>query len=226
MFCITIAENTIEQVIKKLKKAEKYSDFFEIRIDYLEKVEKEFLIKLCQNSRKFIFTFRAPQEGGKKEIADVEKLSLILWLLDHCSALIDVEFFFFKKYYQIFLEKKEKFNNLLISYHNFEETPSDRKLKGILKKMQELCVKNAKVVTFCRKKEDWLRLLMLVAYARELGISLVAFGMGEEGKLSRILCLFFGSPFTYVVLDKKEAVAPGQFDIKTAKKIYQILKEF
>jgi 3-dehydroquinate dehydratase-1 len=49
--------------------------------------------------------------------------------------------------------------------------------------------------------------------------------MGKEGKLSRILCLFSGSPFTYVVLSREEAVAPGQLDIQSAMEIYNFIKQ-
>jgi 3-dehydroquinate dehydratase-1 len=44
--------------------------------------------------------------------------------------------------------------------------------------------------------------------------------MGDLGKISRILCLYLGSPYTYVSLGK--AVAPGQFSIDEVKKIINL----
>ena len=44
--------------------------------------------------------------------------------------------------------------------------------------------------------------------------------MGEEGRISRILCLHLGSPYTYVSLGK--AVAPGQFSVDEIKKIAKL----
>ena len=223
MFCITIPAKNYKEIKKKIEKGRRYSDLFELRIDFLEKPEKEKIEEILKEPYRFIFTFRSHKEGGVKKVTDEDRLSFILWALKKEVFLVDVEYFFLKKYYQVFKKEKEFFEKLLVSYHNFSQTPSERKLKLMLKKMHGFGVKNAKIVTFCRRKEDWLRLLMLISYAKEIGISLVAFGMGEEGKLSRILCLLFGSPFTYVVLGKKEAVAPGQFDIKTALKIYNLL---
>jgi 3-dehydroquinate dehydratase-1 len=39
--------------------------------------------------------------------------------------------------------------------------------------------------------------------------------MGDIGKISRLLSLFFGSPFTYVSLTK--SIAPGQFKLDEVK---------
>jgi 3-dehydroquinate dehydratase-1 len=47
--------------------------------------------------------------------------------------------------------------------------------------------------------------------------------MGDYGKMSRILCLYLGSPFTYVSLGKP--VAPGQFSLDQIKKIVYARKK-
>jgi len=44
--------------------------------------------------------------------------------------------------------------------------------------------------------------------------------MGDAGKISRILCLYLGSPYTYVSLGK--AVAPGQFSVDEVNKIINL----
>ena len=48
----------------------------------------------------------------------------------------------------------------------------------------------------------------------------ISFAMGDEGKISRILCLYLGSPYTYVSLGK--AVAPGQFSVDEVNKIINL----
>ena len=48
-------------------------------------------------------------------------------------------------------------------------------------------------------------------------LNLIAFAMGDYGRMSRIICLYLGSPFTYVSLGKP--VAPGQFSLEQIKKI-------
>jgi len=66
-----------------------------------------------------------------------------------------------------------------------------------------------------KKVEDPAHVLSL--YARVSKINLIAFAMGDFGRISRILCLYLGSPFTYVSLGK--AIAPGQFNLTEVKSI-------
>jgi len=49
-------------------------------------------------------------------------------------------------------------------------------------------------------------------------VKLIAFSMGNYGRISRILCLFLGSPYTYASLGKP--VAPGQFSVDEVKSIF------
>ena len=89
-----------------------------------------------------------------------------------------------------------------------------------------------KIVTTATGAADPARVLSLYGAARRLGRGsgagaagragegggggkgrrrpwLVAFAMGEMGRMSRVLCLYLGSPYTYVSLGGA-AVAPGQ----------------
>ena len=66
-----------------------------------------------------------------------------------------------------------------------------------------------KIVTVAKNVSDVSKLLSL--YSIKSKDRLIAFSMGEQGKFSRILCLYLGSPFTYVSLEK--AIAPGQFSV-------------
>ncbi|EPA04704.1 hypothetical protein BG20_I2588, partial [Candidatus Nitrosarchaeum limnium BG20] len=42
----------------------------------------------------------------------------------------------------------------------------------------------------------------------------------DSGRISRVLCLYLGSPYTYVSLGKP--VAPGQFSLDEMKKIISL----
>ena len=75
-----------------------------------------------------------------------------------------------------------------------------------------------KVVTTAKKIDDSTRMLEL--YAKKGENTLISFAMGDLGRISRILCLYLGSPYTYVSLGK--AVAPGQFSIGEIKRIINL----
>ena len=225
MFCLTVAEKSYKEVFKKIEIGAKYTDFFELRVDYLEKPDKSQIREFLKLPYKFLFTFRSKKEGGIKRVSATLQLEWILWALEEDFYLVDVEWHLFKKFYQKFNPSYLNYDKILISYHNFEKVPSDAYLLKVLKDMKKKKIKKAKIVCMCKSFHDSLRLLNFINVAKKMGIELISFGMGKEGKLSRILCLFSGSPFTYVVLSREEAVAPGQLDIQSAMEIYNFIKQ-
>ncbi len=219
MFCLTVAEKNYDKIFEKIKKGSQYTDFFELRIDYLEKPEFSKVREILKLPYKFLFTFRSKKEGGAKRVSEKTQLEWILWALEEKFYLVDVEWRLFKKFSNVFLNKS--LNRILISYHNFKNVPADRYLRKLLKGMQKYGIKKAKIVCKCNNFKEVFRLLGLIIDAKELGIDLISFGMGEDRviKLSRILCLIIGSPFTYVCFPGKKGVAPGQIDILKAKNV-------
>jgi len=53
---------------------------------------------------------------------------------------------------------------------------------------------------------------------------LIAFSMGELGKISRLASLFLGAPFIYTSYEKGKETADGQMDIVSLKKIIELLE--
>jgi 3-dehydroquinate dehydratase I len=130
--------------------------------------------------------------------------------------LLDVELYTIKRNNSLADYLKENNTSLLISWHDFEKTPSNAQLTKVLYEMRKYS-QNAKIVTTAQKTQDSLRLLEL--YENTLGLNLIAFAMGEAGVISRLLCVIIGNaPFTYASLEK--AIAPGQLAIKQMRKLY------
>ena len=77
---------------------------------------------------------------------------------------------------------------------------------------------NVKIVSTAKSEDDATRMLEL--YDNKVKNNLISFAMGDAGKISRILCLYLGSPYTYVSLGK--AVAPGQFSVDEVNKIINL----
>lgn len=91
MFCLTLAEKSYEGIVKKIKKASKYTDLFEIRADYLEDSEIPKLESLIKLPYRFLFTFRSYEEGGYKRISDEFRLKWLLWAIRKDFYLVDIE---------------------------------------------------------------------------------------------------------------------------------------
>ncbi|WP_028841817.1 type I 3-dehydroquinate dehydratase [Thermodesulfobacterium hveragerdense] len=223
MFCVSLAKTKINQVCEQIEKFSEITDLFEIRVDSLENPSKDEILKVFFYPFRFIFTLRTYREGGKAQVSPQSYADWILWALQQPFYLVDVEWRYLKKYYKLFDLTNSFYDKILVSYHNFNRTPEKGYLKRMLCEMGDKGVIKAKIVTMAKVFEDSLRLLDLIRFAKELGIELITFGMGDAGSLSRVLCLLAGSPFTYVAPSKEETVAPGQIDLLTAKTIYSNL---
>ena len=92
-------------------------------------------------------------------------------------------------------------------------------LQNKIKQMSKFS-SNVKIVSTAKSTDDSTRMLEL--YSKKGKNNLISFAMGDFGRISRILCLYLGSPYTYVSLGK--AVAPGQFSIDEVKKITNLKK--
>ena len=112
---------------------------------------------------------------------------------------------------------RESGTELIRSFHDFSGTPDEKGLQMALARCFRYGADIAKIVTLCNSAEDAARLLSLYSVVLEgvdsLQGKLVAFGMGEEGRASRLECLRRGAPFTYAALGSADAAAPGQWSV-------------
>lgn len=109
---------------------------------------------------------------------------------------------------------------LIISYHNFDYTPSVKELKKISEKMQKQGADIGKIITTALKTEDNLVPLQLLA---ESQMPLISFCMGEKGRLSRIMAPKFGSLISYVPPNKDFVTADGQIVLDEWMRIQRVI---
>ena len=107
----------------------------------------------------------------------------------------------------------------MVSWHDFKKTPKDAELKNQINQMSKFS-SNVKIVSTAKSTKDATRMLEL--YSKKGKNNLISFAMGDAGRISRILCLYLGSPYTYVSLGK--AIAPGQFSVDEVNKIINLKK--
>jgi len=216
--CITIAENSSNKVKQNLKIALKKSDYVEIRFDFLKIDEIPKTLEIVKGDlKKVVCTLRPKTEGGKFEGDEKERLSILKLIAEYNPFLLDIEFNTIKNNRTLAKYLKSTKTNILISWHDFKKTPSCEELKKMMKQMIKFSV-NVKIVTTAKSIGDSTQILQL--YSKKGSNNLIAFAMGDKGKISRILCLYLGSPYTYVSLERP--VAPGQFSIAEMKKIINL----
>ena len=219
--CISIGENTPEKIRSKLKVALKKSDYVEIRLDFLksEQVPKTLEI-IKKDLNKVVCTLRPKTEGGKFTGNEKERISIIKLIAEYNPFLLDIEFNTLNKNKELFRYLKSTKTKLLVSWHDFKKTPENSELKNKIKQMSKFST-NVKIVSTAKSTDDSTRMLEL--YNNKGKNNLISFAMGDFGRISRILCLYLGSPYTYVSLGK--AIAPGQFSVDEVKKIINLKKK-
>ena len=216
--CVTISEKTPKKLSQIVKKATKQSNYIEIRFDFLSPHQVPESLELVKKYlKRSVCTLRSKSEGGKFSGSENERLSILKLIAEYNPFLLDVEYNTLRKNKQFANYIKKTRTDLLVSWHDFKKTPNDSTLSKILNQMTKFS-KNIKIVTTASSTNDSTRVLSLYNNASKL--NLIAFSMGEYGKMSRILCLFLGSPYTYVSLGKP--IAPGQFSLDEIKSIIKI----
>lgn len=216
--CVSIAENSSNKIKINLKQALKKSDYAEIRFDFLKSEEiPQTLENIKDELKKVVCTLRPKSEGGKFEGTEKERVAILKLIAEYNPFLLDVEFNTIKKNKELAKYLKSTKTRLLISWHDFKKTPKFSELKNKMNQMSKFS-NNVKIVTTAKSAKDSTTTLQL--YSQNKKNNLIAFAMGDNGRLSRILCLYLGSPYTYVSLGKP--VAPGQFSVDEVKKIISL----
>ena len=218
--CVSIAEKTPKKLKQTLTKALKKSEYAEIRFDFLNpNTVPEALHLIRKDLRKCVSTLRPIREGGKFSGSEKNRISIIKLIAEYDPFLLDIEYNTLKKNNRLQRYLKNTGTTTLVSWHNFKQTPTISILKKKLSEMKRFS-NNVKIVTMAKSINDGSRILSL--YNNSNNVKLVAFSMGDFGKMSRLLCLLLGSPYTYVSLGKP--IAPGQFSLDEVKSIFTIRK--
>lgn len=213
--CVSIAESSPIKIKKNLKEALRKSDYVEVRFDFLKTNEIPTTLEIIKKDiKKIVCTLRPKSEGGKFEGSEKERISILKLIAEYNPFLLDVEYNTIKKNKKLTKYLKTTKTRILISWHDFKKTPESPELKNKMVQMSKFS-NNVKIVTTAKSVEDSTRILQM--YSKNGKTNLIAFAMGDSGRISRVLCLYLGSPYTYVSLGKP--VAPGQFSLDEMKKI-------
>ena len=216
--CVSIAETSPKKIRIKLKEALKKSDYVEVRLDFLKKEQVPNTLEIIKKDlNKIVCTLRPKTEGGKFEGSEKERISIIKLISEYNPYLLDIEYNTLKKNKELLKYLKSTKTKLLVSWHDFKKTPKTTELQNKIKQMSKFSC-NVKIVSTAKSTDDSTRMLGL--YNKRGKNNLISFAMGDLGKISRILCLYLGSPYTYVSLGK--AVAPGQFSVDEVNKIINL----
>lgn len=199
------------------------TDIIELRLDLVEhgKTDEKFFKSFsgfAEKSKKpIITTCRLDKEGGL--CREDDQIGLFEKSL-HFSDYLDIELR--SKNIDVIKGFCKDFNKkLIVSYHDFEKTPSKNQIENIIDKCA--VIGDISKVAFMPNDINDVFLLeeITIEYSKK-NIPIVSISMGDMGKISRICLPFYGSMFTYAYAGEEKA--PGQIYIKDLKNILRILE--
>lgn len=220
---VPIMPESLEDVLDLDVDKYRDADLIEWRADYLP---KEDILRVAPAvfekfvGREVIFTLRTIKEGGRLDLSDQDYADL----LKEINHLYEPDYLDFEYYsHQSVFDQMLDCSNLVLSYHNFEETPEN--LMEILSELTALGPKMVKLAVMPKREQDVLDLMNFTRGFKVLNPEqeFATMSMGKLGRITRLSSLLTGSSWTFACLD--EPSAPGQIMLKDMIKIREVLHE-
>lgn len=232
--CSPITGQTKEQIKNEIHVMKQYKpDMIEWRADFFNELDNtDEVLHIINEIRSImdvplLFTIRSNVEGGNPiSLSESKKVDLICLICKHSSvSLVDYEACNDSEYVQKIKQVARKNGKrLILSYHNFQETPENEELLNRLKIAETYGADVAKLAVMPKSEEDVFRLLSITKQAdQSMSIPVITMAMGELGRISRMLGWLYGSVLTFGV--GVQSSAPGQLPIQDLKQYIHTTKQ-
>ncbi len=220
--CVSIGRETIDDALSAADSVASYADVLEIRLDYLAfPAVSPFLNTL---TTPLLFTNRPVWEGGEFSGDEEKRLGALLEAVAENSGYVDLELLSPEDSHQkMRTALQQSSTKLILSWHNFQDTPTREELVGRMAMMQDKGADIGKIITTAHSHQDVLRVLQLQDVAEQLGFPLITFCMGRVGVISRVATCNLGGYMTYCAVSDKDATAPGQLSVMTLCEIFSLM---
>jgi 3-dehydroquinate dehydratase type I len=211
MICVSLAEKTPAACLAALE----HLAFAEIRLDRMI-VDAPGARDLFSRHRNLIATC-AP--GA---FPDGRRKALLLAAIEGGAAYVDVELGAACDFRDdVIARAREAGCAVIISFHDYEATPSRSDLERTVRACFDRGADIAKIACAVRTKAESARLLGLLDDTRRI----VVIGMGPAGRITRVVAPLLGSPFTFASLAEGKETADGQIDHITLAGLLGTLSE-
>ena len=234
--CVPIVENTEEAILEVAAQCKaSQADLVEWRCDHYENIgDRDRTERLLEELRTvledmpLLFTYRTQAEGGaaEEDISEEEYAAINLHAVGTgLIDLVDMEI----RAGKALAEKLQRVAGetgckVLMSSHDFAETPSIEEMKRRYETMEAWGADILKLAVMPHTIEDVMALLTVCKdVSRASTHPVVAMSMGSLGMESRILGEAFGSAMTFGCLDKTSA--PGQMAVDALAQVLQAIHE-
>jgi len=211
MIFVSISDPQIDKCIELV---EKYKNV-ELRLDLI-KPEFDDIGLMISKAESTICTYRDisdPQKAYEYTIRALELgADIVDYSLDSTPDMIR----------QVVAAAEKNGKMVMLSYHNFETTPSQEMLDGLISEAEGYGSDLIKFAVVVSNEEEAERILELMKQKDNV----IPVTMGEAGKKGRLQAYFYGCPVVYAYPDGEKPTAPGQLpysDYKDMDKIIGII---
>nr|XP_043627454.1 bifunctional 3-dehydroquinate dehydratase/shikimate dehydrogenase, chloroplastic isoform X1 [Erigeron canadensis] len=217
LICAPIMADTVDQMLIQMNSAKiSGADLVEIRLDSLKgfsaREDTQTLIKLSPLPT--LFTYRPTWEGGQYDGDEQSRLAALRLAMELGADHIDVELKAVDDFNNLIRGDKATKCKLIVSSHNYKNTPSVEELGNLVAKIQSTGADIVKFATTAVDITDVARVFQITANSQVSGVPIIAMVMGEKGLMSRVLCPKFGGYLTFGTLEHGKVSAPGQPTIR------------
>jgi 3-dehydroquinate dehydratase-1 len=191
-------------------------DLFELRLDCLASLADKLENTLPKLRAPLIITARHPQEGGARKSSLRHRRELLARFLNHADY-VDVELRSAAVLRRLLALAKGKKVGRIISFHNFNSTPSARKLAI---KAREAKAHGADIFKVATRTDTPTQLGRLVEFitSNRMDLPLAVMGIGQLGAISRVLLARAGSALIYASLSSRSDIE-GQLSIEQLQEL-------
>jgi 3-dehydroquinate dehydratase-1 len=196
-------------------------DLLELRLDRLSHCIAEVDAVLDRFRAPLIVTARHPREGGANHLSGVRRCSLLLQFLSR-AAYVDVELRSARSFESVLRSAARKKVRTIISFHDFEKTPSRARLDKVAFEARSLGAHIVKIATRTDTRPQLDRLLDFFDRQRGGG-PLAVMGIGRFGRASRHELASRGSVLNYAHLGSP--VATGQPSVVELRREFAVLSD-
>ncbi|XP_068315179.1 bifunctional 3-dehydroquinate dehydratase/shikimate dehydrogenase, chloroplastic-like isoform X1 [Pyrus communis] len=223
LICAPIMAESVDKMVVDMGNAKALgADLVEIRLDHLKcfNCSEHLKILIKESPLPTLITYRPKWEGGQYDGDEKYRLDALRLAMELGADYIDVELQVAHAFIDsIYGKKPEKFK-VIVSSHNYQETPSVEALGNLVARIQATGADIVKIATSALDITDVARIFHITVHSQVSTVPTIGLVMGERGLISRILCAKFGGYLTFGTLDSGIVSAPGQPTMKDILHLY------
>ncbi len=220
--CVAIVAATAAEMFEKAEVIIRYNPFIELRLDYIRQpataLEKLRRFVDYHPEALVVATCRRARNGGKFRGSVAAQINLLVKAGACGSQFVDLELESAASLKSKDLERLRAAAVVVLSFHDFRAT---RKLDETFQRMTTFPADYYKLVSTANSLYDNVVMMKFLERQSEKH-SLIGLCMGEQGIISRVLCVRAGSVFTFASAGAGEETAPGQIAVRTLRETYRI----